>query len=337
MNPQRAPRSVSVTITGWLVGLASFLGLLFTALGMVDAGAPRLVVLGLALVVAVLVAILLTDRVRPAARPAVAGVIVLLALAVTVYVAVQPSGQVVEATSSGGGDPLGGAGSPSGLAQPSTGDPTDPTSIDGSDAESSLVNDPLTVTVPSPSGCPAFAVQDVGSLPARDEMDAEWVWSHEGGFVYGPAVLYVEGPQDRAVIITSIEVVDMKRMPVADGAALVLMCDPDGGALGGRSFGIDFSNNDTTAELLPQPNEMGENLTDFPYTVSSTDPELFQVNINEAPLCICSYRLKLNWLSDGKSGSTIIDSGDGREFRFVSTQDLPTYVWLEGHDLEKMW
>lgn len=89
MDPRRAPRSVSVTITGLLVGLASFLGLVYTAFGVVDAGVPRMVVLGLSLVVAALVVFLVTTGGGRAARFAVASTIVLLAMAVTVYVAVQ--------------------------------------------------------------------------------------------------------------------------------------------------------------------------------------------------------------------------------------------------------
>lgn len=64
-----------------------------------------------------------------------------------------------------------------------------------------------------------------------------------------------------------------------------------------------------------------ENPVMFPYKVSITESEVFQVRTRTAE-CDCRWRLRLHWVSGDESGDFIIDN-KGNPFRTIATRNLP--------------
>jgi hypothetical protein len=64
---------------------------------------------------------------------------------------------------------------------------------------------------------------------------------------------------------------------------------------------------------------MSRETTNFPYRVSNSDPEVFQITADTSN-CDCRWRLYLDWTSEGKSGSLTIDT-DGQRFRTAAIRE----------------
>lgn len=60
----------------------------------------------------------------------------------------------------------------------------------------------------------------------------------------------------------------------------------------------------------------------FPYKISTTDPEVFHFSVRTAR-CDCSWHLEIEWTSNGKIGAYRLDNG-GKPFRTLA---LKSDIW----------
>ena len=86
-----------------------------------------------------------------------------------------------------------------------------------------------------------------------------------------------------------------------------------GGDLFPRLFDVNFTNDGATIEAhtgdVDEPGDGLDPAIGFPYTVSSTDPEVFSVTTSG--YCYCTWQMELDWVSGGESGSTPLQLNDG--------------------------
>lgn len=85
---------------------------------------------------------------------------------------------------------------------------------------------------------------------------------------------------------------------------------------------------DEIPEAVPFISDLTQNKPElpptFPFKVSDSDPEYFNVEFS-TPRCDCRFRLELDWVADGRRGTTTIDD-HGKPFRVVGNRDLPEYI-----------
>jgi len=177
----------------------------------------------------------------------------------------------------------------------------------------------------SPDDIPFGAEVDHASGLAAGQLD----WSEhplgEGGFATSPMQVYVsvQGRSDAQVVLTGLDVELVGRAPVPTGT--VLTAEPCGGPGEFRWLGIDLDA--TPPAAAPELDETNPNFEDatpeertpiaFPYEVTRDDAETFLVEAGTRS-CDCTWRLRLSWQSQGRSGTAVIDDG-GEPFRTVAT------------------
>ncbi|WP_159074187.1 hypothetical protein [Streptomyces dioscori] len=125
------------------------------------------------------------------------------------------------------------------------------------------------------------------------------------------AKVTIQGKKGAAVVLTGLDVAIKKNLK--DPGTLMFVGSGCGGAVTERIYEADLD--------APRPkfkiakiNETGEQIlkpVDFPYKVSSVDPEVFILNgISRG---FSEWTAKLHWVSEGKEGVTEIDD-DGKPF-----------------------
>ncbi len=200
--------------------------------------------------------------------------------------------------------------------------------------------DPLTATLNlnNSAGCEDFIVEAslLSSVPDGDDLNAQWVYEHGGATfsIVAPMVLTVQGKGEEAVVLTGLRIKELERLPEPTHLADLLPCGATGGALEERFFKVDFGDppkvtaepgyDASTGKVVQAPAK-------FPFKVSVSDPEVFYLELEERP-CFCTWRLALDWVSGGRSGTTVIDRGFGK-IRTDSNRDeegkRPIYSRLE--------
>jgi hypothetical protein len=147
----------------------------------------------------------------------------------------------------------------------------------------------------------------------------------DGSNPVSPAAVYltVQGKTPFAVVITSLEVVVTGRSPAPTGTVLRNGC---GGEISYRWLVVDLDDDpprvrsevdEVIIELLPPESPAEREPIRFPYQVSSTDPEVFEIVTNTVD-CDCSWVAVVSWQSGGRSGRTVVDN-DGRDFRTIGS------------------
>ncbi|WP_330300459.1 helix-turn-helix domain-containing protein [Streptomyces sp. NBC_00503] len=128
--------------------------------------------------------------------------------------------------------------------------------------------------------------------------------------------LTVQGTEGKAAVLHAlyVHVVSGRKAPGWNAYTMGAGC---GGALVPASFAVDLD--DASPRARPVPGKEGERptaSTDFPYKVSTTDPQV--LNIDAATLGQdVSWYLELAWSSGDRQGTTRIDD-HGRPFRTVA-------------------
>ena len=143
-------------------------------------------------------------------------------------------------------------------------------------------------------GCEGWIVENslLKSVPDKGEdLNAQWVYEHGGASLPGTYVLTVRGNSEDAVIIDGLHIVDFKSQPTPTDASVVLPCTPYGGAQDVRYFEVLL---DKQPHLIARPGEdpgtgkKTESAVKFPYRVSRSEPEYFQLWVHGPP-CVCSW------------------------------------------------
>ncbi|MFG2147828.1 hypothetical protein ACGFRG_27115 [Streptomyces sp. NPDC048696] len=132
----------------------------------------------------------------------------------------------------------------------------------------------------------------------------------------------LQGRTQSAVVITGVRVV--MSGPPQPPPASVFGTGGCGAAVPTRSFAIDLDSKSPTAKALPpdEPSGPSPAIVNFPYKISTTDPEVFHFSVRTAA-CDCTWYLEIEWNSNGKAGAYRLDNG-GKPFRTLALQG---YTW----------
>ena len=127
-------------------------------------------------------------------------------------------------------------------------------------------------------------------------------------------ILTVEAKGEEAVTLKRLRVTELERFPEPANLATVLPCGVSGGELNQRLFKVDLGKPPkVTAEPGYNPATGGvvEEPVTFPFKVSTSDPEVFYLELEEQA-CFCAWRLALDWVSGGRRGTTVIGRDSGK-------------------------
>ncbi|MEU2625245.1 hypothetical protein ABZ642_45360 [Streptomyces sp. NPDC007157] len=156
------------------------------------------------------------------------------------------------------------------------------------------------------------------SAPSWNDWDA-WV-KREGG-VHAYTVLIrvaLQGKTTDSVVLHALRVgVDSRGTPRG------VVYEPDGGCGGltARYFGVNLD--DRNLPVATKAGRDGTPAVEFPYAISSTEPEVFLVSV-ETSTCDCAFHLDLDWTSGDREGTARIY--DGKDpFRVVGADNLPKH------------
>jgi hypothetical protein len=178
--------------------------------------------------------------------------------------------------------------------------------------------------------CEGFMVNKkfLRSMPKPKDVNAEWAYGNGGATKYGKMILTIQGRSRSAVVLEAVRIVDFERNPAPDENVEVIPCFPGGGLQTVRYFEVDL---DKRPKIIPRPSDpippddKVEPAVKFPFKVSRSDPEVFEMWV-DGPECLCSWRLAIDWTSEGRSGTTIVDRGFDK-IKINTTKNLPTYFY----------
>ncbi|MFB7515471.1 helix-turn-helix domain-containing protein [Streptomyces sp. NPDC056144] len=140
--------------------------------------------------------------------------------------------------------------------------------------------------------------------------------------------LTVQGTESKATVLHAlyVHVVSGRKAPAWNAYTMGAGC---GGTLVPASFAVNLD--DASPRARPVPGKEGERptpTTDFPYKVSTTDPQVLNVDASTLGRDV-SWYLELAWSSGGRKGTTRIDD-HGRPFRTVALNAGHDYWYEEG-------
>ncbi|HEX6353085.1 hypothetical protein [Actinophytocola sp.] len=217
------------------------------------------------------------------------------------------------------------------------------------------VEGPLSVAVLAgwdDTECPTrfFLPQDVDELgsdiPLPDEYAFDeayeaymnsfsaWVTSAGGWQAKNSVRFSVEGNLSRATILTGIRVNLVSRAALT--SRTVVSIGQCGAPAPPRYFSVDLAPTPPRVRALPgeemddEGNFVPVDAVDFPFTVSETDPEIFDLKVEPGPVCDCQWTATLSYVQAGRSYTTTIDDG-GKPFHAVPTDDVPEYTVINGY------
>lgn len=135
----------------------------------------------------------------------------------------------------------------------------------------------------------------------------------------------VQGKNGQAVVLRALHVRVVKSVtPLAWSG--YSMGDGCGGGLTPAFFDVDLDRDRPTARATAgEQGDVRIPATDFPYKVSSTDPQPLDILARTTGHDVTWY-LELEWSSGGRSGTLRIDDR-GQPFRTTAVKDRPQYTW----------
>jgi hypothetical protein len=155
-------------------------------------------------------------------------------------------------------------------------------------------------------------------------------WARTQGAVHGGETLVeisVQGRTDTAVVLEGLRVRVVGRSTPLKGTVYA-MDQGCGGEISPRSFAVDLDMDRPIARSVPgSGTEANTPAMRMPYRVSAKDPEVLLVDARTTG-CDCRWKLELDWSSQGRTGTEIIDD-HGLPFRTSGIKGLPHY-WYAG-------
>jgi hypothetical protein len=133
---------------------------------------------------------------------------------------------------------------------------------------------------------------------------------------YGAVLLTIQGTTAAEVVLTSLQVEVLTRAPAVRGTHVHEQCGGPGAA---RELIVNLDHDPPTYLPIARPDFMADGPAwqktplVFPYKVSLTDAETFLILANTFK-CDCQWRIKLDWASQGATGTSTIDD-HGKPFR----------------------
>ncbi|MFD4862007.1 helix-turn-helix domain-containing protein [Streptomyces atratus] len=192
---------------------------------------------------------------------------------------------------------------------------------------------PLSATISSynweePCGQHYVLDQKPEDVPPPPSPQGTRGWAKALGGVDGGSMqleLTVQGKSGQAVVLNGLHVRTLSRKaPLAWSA--YSMGEGCGSGITPQSFDIDLD--DGRPNLTPVAGQQGDVRVppkDFPFRVSSTDVEVFDLKVHVEGHDV-SWYLDLEWSSGGRTGMLRIDDG-GKPFRTSSIQARPKYMY----------
>ncbi|MFD4763904.1 helix-turn-helix domain-containing protein [Streptomyces sp. NPDC058439] len=192
---------------------------------------------------------------------------------------------------------------------------------------------PLSATISSynweePCGQYYVLDQKPDDVPPPPAPQGTRGWARALGGVDGGSMqleLTVQGKSGQVVVLKGLHVRTLSRkVPLAWSA--YSMGDGCGSGITPQSFDIDLDDNRPT--LTPVAGQQGDVRVppkNFPFQVSSTDVEVFDLKAHVEGHDV-SWYLELDWSSGGRQETLRIDDG-GKPFRTSSIQARPKYMY----------
>lgn len=192
---------------------------------------------------------------------------------------------------------------------------------------------PLSATISSynweePCGQHYVLDQKPEDVPPPPSPQGTRGWAKALGGVDGGSMqleLTVQGKSGQAVVLNGLHVRTLSRKaPLAWSA--YSMGEGCGSGITPQSFDVDLD--DSRPDLTPVAGQKGDVRVppkDFPFRVSSTDVEVFDLKVHVEGHDV-SWYLDLEWSSGGRTGMLRIDDG-GKPFRTSSIQARPKYMY----------
>ncbi|MFE7109107.1 helix-turn-helix domain-containing protein [Streptomyces sp. NPDC057575] len=192
---------------------------------------------------------------------------------------------------------------------------------------------PLSATISSynweePCGQHYVLDQKPEDVPPPPSPQGTRGWAKALGGVDGGSMqleLTVQGKSGQAVVLNGLHVRTLSRKaPLAWSA--YSMGEGCGSGITPQSFDVDLD--DSRPDLTPVAGQQGDVRVppkDFPFRVSSTDVEVFDLKVHVEGHDV-SWYLDLEWSSGGRTGMLRIDDG-GKPFRTSSIQARPKYMY----------
>lgn len=178
------------------------------------------------------------------------------------------------------------------------------------------------------SPCRSYVVKSKRvPVPSADEDWKEWGRRQRGAAAHMTTIrLTLQGRSTSSVVLHDLRVgVESKRRP--EGALYL----PAGGCGGLASRSFDVNLDDPELAVVAKGGDDGP-AVDFPYQISSGDPEVFLVNVHTEK-CDCRFHLDLDWTSGEHKGTLRIRDGK-HPFHVIGAQRLPTF---QLYPLEGKW
>jgi len=162
-------------------------------------------------------------------------------------------------------------------------------------------------------------------------------WVRERGGVNAKSTnveVIVQGATSEAVILTDLTVNVVRRTEPMAGTNI---SEPCGDAFFARYFDVDLDLSPPSVGPSVDAREEVEfgseppNPINFPYTVSSSNPERFILRA-ETETCYCEWTATLHWIAGDDRGETVIDD-NGSPFVVSAVSNAPQYANYYGGPL----
>ncbi|WP_069174529.1 helix-turn-helix domain-containing protein [Streptomyces griseus] len=178
----------------------------------------------------------------------------------------------------------------------------------------------------SPCGQYYLLDRDPGTVPPPPAPQDTRSWARALGGVDGGDMLLeltLQGTSREAVVLKDLHVRVVGREPALTWPAFS-MGDGCGSGITPQTFDIDLDENlPRSRPVAGQHGDVVVPAKDFPYRVSSTDVEVFDLDAHVEGHDVTWY-LELEWSSGGRSGTLRIDD-NGKPFRTSSLTGRPEY------------
>jgi len=171
------------------------------------------------------------------------------------------------------------------------------------------------------------------TMPVPDMNEAPQTWANAVGAVHAGHLrfeLTVQGTADQTVVLHSLAVHVVNRAPAPASWTAYDIGDGCGGGLQPAYYALDLDA--ATPQAKPTSGTQADGtkipISSFPYQVSSTDPQVIDVDAAVSSHDV-SWYLDLVWSSGDQQGTYRIGL-HGRPFRAIGTKNAPHYIQHTG-------
>ncbi|MEU9364179.1 hypothetical protein [Streptomyces avermitilis] len=171
---------------------------------------------------------------------------------------------------------------------------------------------------PEDAGCKSYVFSSDTKLSVPSPSEDWQAWATRRGGTAADLTtirLTLQGRSTNSVVLHGLRVgVESRSRPKGAAYDLGLSC----GGITPRHFEVDLDGPKVVA--APRAGDDGTPAVNFPYRISSTEPEVFLVHARTGT-CDCRFHLNLDWTSGDRKGTLRIADGKS-PFRVIGTQQL---------------